>query len=105
MEERLRGLGYLEQPGTRGVSEERTSPTAANVVGLCIGVGAALGTQILLGRTLVPGAFGIVTVAVQVAFVASGEAVRHGHGCGRLVAIGRVRAEPTICAASSTDAP
>jgi O-antigen/teichoic acid export membrane protein len=74
------------------VSEERTilSGTAANVVGLCVGVAAAFGTQILLGRTLLPGAFGIVTVAVQVAFVASA-GTRFGMDMAavRLVAIGR----------------
>jgi O-antigen/teichoic acid export membrane protein len=74
------------------VSEERTllSGTAANVVGLGVGVAAAMGTQILLGRTLLPGAFGIVTVAVQVAFVASA-GTRFGMDMAavRLVAIGR----------------
>lgn len=73
-------------------SEERTllSGTAANVVGLCVGVAAALGTQILLGRTLLPGAFGIVTVAVQVAFVASaGSRFGMDMAAVRLVAIGR----------------
>jgi len=65
------------------VSEERTllTGTALNVVGLVAGVLAALGVQILLGHTLPPGGFGLVTVAVQVAFVASpfltgGRAVR-----------------------------
>ena len=53
--------------------EERTLlvGTAANVAGLLVGVAAAFGVQILLGRTLAPGGFGLVTVAVQVAFVAS----------------------------------
>jgi O-antigen/teichoic acid export membrane protein len=74
------------------MSEERTilSGTAANVVGLGVGVAAALGTQILLGRTLLPGAFGIVTVAVQVAFVASaGSRFGMDMAAVRLVAIGR----------------
>ena len=74
------------------MSEERTllTGTAANVVGLCVGVAAALGTQILLGRTLVPGAFGVVTVAVQVAFVASaGSRFGMDMAAVRLVAIGR----------------
>jgi O-antigen/teichoic acid export membrane protein len=74
------------------VSEERTllSGTAANVVGLGVGVAAAMGTQILLGRTLLPGAFGIVTVAVQVAFVASaGSRFGMDMAAVRLVAIGR----------------
>ena len=55
------------------MSEERTllTGTALNVVGLVAGVLAALGVQILLGHTLPPGGFGLVTVAVQVAFVAS----------------------------------
>jgi O-antigen/teichoic acid export membrane protein len=74
------------------VTEERTllSGTAANVVGLGVGVAAAMGTQILLGRTLLPGVFGIVTVAVQVAFVASA-GTRFGMDMAavRLVAIGR----------------
>jgi O-antigen/teichoic acid export membrane protein len=74
------------------VSAERTllSGTAANVVGLGVGVAAAMATQILLGRTLLPGAFGIVTVAVQVAFVASA-GTRFGMDMAavRLVAIGR----------------
>lgn len=74
------------------MSDERTllSGTAANVVGLCVGVAAALGTQILLGRTLLPGAFGVVTVAVQVAFVASaGSRFGMDMAAVRLVAIGR----------------
>ena len=74
------------------MSEERTllSGTAANVVGLCVGVAVAFGTQILLGRTLLPGAFGIVTVAVQVAFVASaGSRFGMDMAAVRLVAIGR----------------
>jgi O-antigen/teichoic acid export membrane protein len=74
------------------MSAERTllSGTAANVAGLCVGVAAALGTQILLGRTLLPGAFGIVTVAVQVAFVASaGSRFGMDMAAVRLVAIGR----------------
>jgi O-antigen/teichoic acid export membrane protein len=74
------------------LTEERTllAGTAANVIGLCVGVAAALGTQILLGRTLLPGAFGIVTVAVQVAFVASAGS-RFGMDMAsiRLVAMGR----------------
>ncbi|RPH83416.1 MAG: lipopolysaccharide biosynthesis protein [Candidatus Rokuibacteriota bacterium] len=74
------------------MSAERTllSGTAANVVGLGVGVAAAMATQILLGRTLLPGAFGIVTVAVQVAFVASA-GTRFGMDMAavRLVAIGR----------------
>jgi O-antigen/teichoic acid export membrane protein len=55
------------------VSEERRllTGTGANVVGVLAGVACAVGIQVLLGRALVPGAFGLVTVAVQVAFVAS----------------------------------
>ncbi|MGH3023387.1 MAG: oligosaccharide flippase family protein [Gaiellaceae bacterium] len=74
------------------MSEERTliAGTAANVVGLVVGVAAALGVQILLGRTLLPGAFGLVTVAVQVAFVASaGSRFGMDLAAVRLVAIGR----------------
>jgi O-antigen/teichoic acid export membrane protein len=74
------------------VSEERTllAGTAANVIGLGVGIAAALGLQILLGRTLVPGAFGLVTVAVQVAFVASaGSRFGMDVAAVRLVAIGR----------------
>jgi O-antigen/teichoic acid export membrane protein len=57
----------------RPVNEERAllTGTAVNVFGLCVGVLAALGVQILLGRSLLPGAYGVVTVAVQAAFVAS----------------------------------
>jgi O-antigen/teichoic acid export membrane protein len=74
------------------VKEERTllAGTAANVIGLVAGVAAALGVQVLLGRTLVPGAFGVVTVAVQVAFVASaGSRFGMDMAAVRLVAIGR----------------
>jgi O-antigen/teichoic acid export membrane protein len=74
------------------VSDERTllAGTAANVVGLAAGVASALGVQILLGHALVPGAFGLVTVAVQVAFVAAA-GTRFGMDMAaiRLVAIGR----------------
>jgi O-antigen/teichoic acid export membrane protein len=74
------------------VSEERTllTGTALNVVGLVAGVLAALGVQILLGHALAPGAFGLVTVAVQVAFVASaGSRFGMDMAAVRLVAIGR----------------
>jgi O-antigen/teichoic acid export membrane protein len=74
------------------VSDERTllAGTAANVIGLCAGILAALGTQILLGRTLVPGGFGVVTIAVQVAFVAAaGSRFGMDMAAVRLVAIGR----------------
>jgi O-antigen/teichoic acid export membrane protein len=75
-----------------GVREERTLlvGTAANVAGLLVGVAAAFGIQILLGRTLAPGGFGLVTVAVQVAFVASaGSRFGMDMASVRLVAIGR----------------
>ena len=75
-----------------GVREERTLlvGTAANVAGLLVGVAAAFGVQILLGRTLAPGGFGLVTVAVQVAFVASaGSRFGMDMASVRLVAIGR----------------
>jgi O-antigen/teichoic acid export membrane protein len=54
------------------MSEERTlfRGTAANVVGLAAGVLAVYGVQVLFTRTLPGGGFGILTVAVQVAFVA-----------------------------------
>ena len=74
------------------MSEERTllTGTALNVVGLVAGVLAALGVQVLLGHALAPGAFGLVTVAVQVAFVASaGSRFGMDMAAVRLVAIGR----------------
>jgi O-antigen/teichoic acid export membrane protein len=74
------------------VSEERTllTGTALNVVGLVSGVLAALAVQILLGHALPPGGFGLVTVAVQVAFVASaGSRFGMDMAAVRLVAIGR----------------
>ncbi|HEX5467589.1 MAG TPA: oligosaccharide flippase family protein [Gaiellaceae bacterium] len=74
------------------MKEERTllSGTAANVVGLLVGVAAAFGVQILLGRSLAPGGFGLVTVAVQVAFVAAaGSRFGMDMAAVRLVAIGR----------------
>jgi O-antigen/teichoic acid export membrane protein len=56
-----------------GVSDERVllRGTAANVVGLLAGVAATFGVQVLLGRTLPAGGLALVTIAVQVAFVAS----------------------------------
>ena len=74
------------------MSEERRllAGTAANVVGLVAGVASAIAVQILLGRTLLPGAFGLVTVAVQAAFVASaGGRFGMDMAAVRLVAIGR----------------
>jgi O-antigen/teichoic acid export membrane protein len=74
------------------VTEERSllAGTAANVIGLVLGALAMLGVQILLGQTLMPGAFGIVTVAVQVAFVAAaGSRFGMDMAAIRLVAIGR----------------
>jgi len=74
------------------VNEERAllAGTAANVVGLGAGVAAAFGVQILLGQSLLPGAFGLVTVAVQVAFVAAaGSRFGMDMAAVRLVAIGR----------------
>jgi O-antigen/teichoic acid export membrane protein len=73
-------------------SAERTlgAGTATNVVGLVVGVCAALGVQLLLGHALLPGEFGLVTVAVQVAFVASaGSRFGMDMAAVRLVAIGR----------------
>jgi O-antigen/teichoic acid export membrane protein len=74
------------------VTEERTllTGTAANVIGLAAGVAAALGVQVLLGRALLPGGFGLVTVAVQVAFVAAaGSRFGMDMAAIRLIAIGR----------------
>ena len=74
------------------MSEERTllTGTAANVLGLAAGVAAALGVQVLLGRALLPGGFGLVTVAVQVAFVAAaGSRFGMDMAAVRLIAIGR----------------
>jgi O-antigen/teichoic acid export membrane protein len=74
------------------VSEERVllTGTALNVVGLVAGVLAALAVQIVLGHGLPPGGFGLVTVAVQVAFVASaGSRFGMDMAAIRLVAVGR----------------
>jgi O-antigen/teichoic acid export membrane protein len=74
-----------------GVSDERVllRGTSANVAGLLAGVAAAFGVQVLLGRTLPAGGLALVTIAVQVAFVASAGA-RFGMDVAavRLVAIG-----------------
>ena len=94
---RRRAPARARLPGIAGrgagvVSEERTllTGTAANVAGLIVGIAAALGVQILLGRGLEPGGFGLVTVAVQVAFVASaGSRFGMDMAAVRLVAIGR----------------
>jgi O-antigen/teichoic acid export membrane protein len=55
------------------VSDQRTlvSGTVQNVAGLAAGVVAAYGVQILIGRAVGPAGLGLVTVAVQVAFVAA----------------------------------
>src|SRR4051794_41823227 len=55
------------------VSDERVllRGTVANVAGLLAGVAAAFGVQVLLGRSLPTGGLALVTIAVQVAFVAS----------------------------------
>jgi O-antigen/teichoic acid export membrane protein len=55
------------------VSDRRVllSGTLANVVGLAAGVAAAFAVQVMLGRALAPGGLGLVTVAVQAAFVAA----------------------------------
>jgi O-antigen/teichoic acid export membrane protein len=55
------------------VSDQRTllSGTAVNAGGLVAGVAAAFGAQLLIGRRLGPGGLGLVTVAVQAAFVAA----------------------------------
>jgi O-antigen/teichoic acid export membrane protein len=56
-----------------GSGDHRTvlAGTVANVIGLVAGVAAAFAVQVLLGRALPVGGLGLVTVAVQVAFVAS----------------------------------
>ena len=60
------------------------------MIGLAVGVAAALGVQVLLGRALLPGGFGLVTVAVQVAFVAAaGSRFGMDMAAVRLIAIGR----------------
>jgi O-antigen/teichoic acid export membrane protein len=73
------------------VSDERTllAGTGANVIGLVAGVLAALGVQLLLGRELQHGGLALVTVSVQVAFVAAAGA-RFGMDMAavRAVAIG-----------------
>jgi O-antigen/teichoic acid export membrane protein len=74
------------------MSDERTliTGTAANVLGLVVGIASAIGVQVLLGRTLAPGVFGLVTVAVQVAFVASaGSRFGMDMAAVRFVAIGK----------------
>jgi len=80
-----------------GVSDERVllRGTAANVVGLLAGVAAAFGVQVLLGRTLPAGGLALVTIAVQVAFVASAGA-RFGMDVAavRLVAIAEGAGDP-----------
>jgi len=55
------------------VSDHRTllSGTALNVAGLAAGVVAAYGVQLVFARQLPTGGLGLVTVAVQVAFVAA----------------------------------
>ncbi len=55
------------------MSDHRTllSGTALNIVGLAAGVVAAFGVQVLMGRHLGRSGLGLVTVAVQVAFVAA----------------------------------
>jgi O-antigen/teichoic acid export membrane protein len=80
-----------------GVSDERVllRGTAANVGGLLAGVAAAFGVQVLLGRTLPAGGLALVTIAVQVAFVASAGA-RFGMDVAavRLVAIAQGAGDP-----------
>ena len=55
------------------MSDHRTllSGTALNIIGLAAGVAAAFGVQVLMGRQLGRSGLGLVTVAVQVAFVAA----------------------------------
>ena len=79
------------------VSDERVllRGTVANVAGLLAGVAAAFGVQVLLGRSLPTGGLALVTIAVQVAFVASAGA-RFGMDVAavRLVAIAQGRSDP-----------
>ena len=79
------------------VSDERVllRGTVANVAGLLAGVAAAFGVQVLLGRTLPAGGLALVTIAVQVAFVASAGA-RFGMDVAavRLVAIAQGAGDP-----------
>ena len=79
------------------VSDERVllHGTVANVAGLLAGVAAAFGVQVLLGRTLPAGGLALVTIAVQVAFVASAGA-RFGMDVAavRLVAIAQGKSDP-----------
>jgi O-antigen/teichoic acid export membrane protein len=73
------------------MTDERTllAGTGANVVGLAAGVAATFGVQLLLGRALPHGGLALVTVAVQIAFVAAAGA-RFGTDLAavRAVAIG-----------------
>jgi O-antigen/teichoic acid export membrane protein len=74
------------------MSDHRTllSGTALNVVGLAAGVAAAFGVQVLIGRHLGRSGLGLVTVAVQVAFVAAaGSRFGMDLSAVRDVAIGR----------------
>jgi O-antigen/teichoic acid export membrane protein len=73
-------------------TDERTllSGTALNIAGLAAGVVAAFGVQILMGRHLGRAGLGLVTVAVQVAFVAAaGSRFGMDLSAVRDVAIGR----------------
>jgi O-antigen/teichoic acid export membrane protein len=78
------------------MTDERTllAGTGANVVGLAVGVLAAFGVQLLLGRQLPGGGLALVTVAVQIAFVVAAGA-RFGMDLAsvRAVAIGAGRAD------------
>src|SRR5438067_7913537 len=73
-------------------ADERTllSGTALNIAGLAAGVVAAFGVQILMGRHLGRSGLGLVTVAVQIAFVAAaGSRFGMDLSAVRDVAIGR----------------
>ena len=61
----------MTEPRPGGDHRTILTGTAANVIGLLVGVLAAFGVQALLGRGLPSGGLGVVTLAVQVAFVAS----------------------------------
>src|SRR2546423_14484632 len=89
-------------PATHHADERALlSGTSLNIAGLAAGVAAAFGVQILIGRHLGRSGLGLVTVAVQVAFVAAAgsrfgmdlSAVRDvaiGRGAGRIGTLRRL---------------
>jgi O-antigen/teichoic acid export membrane protein len=90
-----------------GDQRDILSGAGQNVVGLVLGAAAALGAQVLISRRLGPAAFGVVTLATQIAFIGAA-ATRFGMDVAsiRLVAIlvGRgqsVRARPLVTRAAA----